>query len=176
MNTSRVIAFVVASIVSTATIIGAQAASSRPQGAARAGHAANGGKGQNGLLRGVKLSDTEKAKLKEIHGSYRTRTQALRESLKPAMQDARAARQKGDTASVRAVLERTSGDRATFRALMERQRTDLRAALSPEHQTQFDANVRQVNQRHAAKAKHGRASKAHGRRGGRGIGGRIPNV
>ena len=78
----------------------------------------------------------------------------------PAMQEARAARQKGDTATMRAVLERTKGDRAKLRALMERQKTDVRAALSPEHQKQFDANVQQASQRRAAMAKKGRGNHA----------------
>jgi Spy/CpxP family protein refolding chaperone len=104
----------------------------------------------------VQLSTAEKSKLKEIHAGYRTQTQSLRESLKPAMQEARVARQKGDTAAMRTVLERTKGDREKLRSLMDRQKADLRAALSPEHQKQFDANVKQASQGRGAHAKKGR--------------------
>ena len=77
MNKSRAIAFVVATIVSTATIGGAQAASPRAPGSARAGQAANAGRHQKGLLRGVQLTDAEKSALKEVHGRYRSRSQSL---------------------------------------------------------------------------------------------------
>ena len=176
MNKSRAIAFVVAMIVSTATIGGAQAASPRAPGSARAGRAANAGRHQKGLLRGVQLTEPEKSALKEIHGSYRSRTQPLRESLKPAMQEARAARERGDTAAVRAAVERTKGEREQLRTLMGQQKADFRAALSPANQRQFDANVQQASQRRAAKGKRGRGGKAHGRLRGRGIGARTPNA
>ena len=176
MNKSRAIAFVVATIVSTATIGGAQAASPRAPGSARAGQAANAGRHQKGLLRGVQLTDAEKSALKEVHGRYRSRSQSLRESLKPAMQEARAARQRGDTAAARAVLERTKDEREQLRTLMGQQTADLRAALTPANQRQFDANVQQASQRRAAKGKTGRSSKGHGRRRGRGIDARTPNA
>jgi hypothetical protein len=125
--------------------------------------------GRPGLLRGMKLSEVEKARMKEIHGNYREEAKALRESLRPAMQEARAARQKGDTVTARAVRERTKGDREKLRGLTERHMTDVRAALSPEHQKQFDANVQRVRQRRAEGMKKGgmgkRQQRAHeGRR------------
>lgn len=178
MHKSRVIALVVASIVSTASFAGAQSATPGTVASAHAGRAAKDGKGHGGLLRGVKLSATEKVKVKEIRGSYHAQAKALHESQKPAMQEARAARQKGDTASLRAVHERTKGDREKLRALMERQRTEVRAALSPENQKQFDANVQQASQRRAAMAKNGRGDHGQLRRGGRGLGfgTRLPNA
>ena len=178
MHKSRVIALVVASIVSAASFAGAQSATPDTVASARAGRVAKAGKGPGGPLRGVKLSAAEKTKVKEIRGSYRPQAKALHESLMPAMQEARAARQKGDTATMRAVLERTKGDREKLRALMERQKTDVRAALSPEHQKLFDANVQQASQRRAAMAKKGRGNHAKLHRGGRGLGfgKRLPNA
>jgi Spy/CpxP family protein refolding chaperone len=116
------------------------------------------GMGRDGLLLGLKLSAAEKAKVKEIRVSYRTQAKAEHESLMPAMQEARAARQKGDTATARAVLERTKGDREKLQVLMERQKADIRAALSPENQTQFDANVQQMSKRRAEMARKGRGN------------------
>ena len=71
MHKSRVIALVVASIVSTASFAGAQSATPGAVGSARAGRVAMAGMGRDGLLRGVKLSAAEKTKVKEIRGSYR---------------------------------------------------------------------------------------------------------
>ena len=155
MRTSFIMVLVVAAVASTATIASAQV--ERP-GTAREQRAGRGGR--DGLLRGITLSDAEKSKLKEVHTRYRTEGKALRESLKPAMQEARAARQKGDTSAARAVFERTKGDREKVKALMDRQKSDLRAALSPEHQKQFDTNAQLVSLRRAEGAKRGRAGKA----------------
>jgi Spy/CpxP family protein refolding chaperone len=162
MQKSRVIALVVAAIVTTASFVGAQSA---PAGAAfgRAGRGANAATGQFGLLRGITLSAAEKAKIKEVRVSYMAQLKELRESLNPAMQEAQAARQKGDSAAMRAVFERTKDDREKLRALMVQQQADLRAALSPENQTLFDANVQEAK-------KHG-VGQGQLRRGGRGLGG-----
>jgi Spy/CpxP family protein refolding chaperone len=169
MRKSRVIAFVIASLVSTASFAGAQA----PAGGAEAGRHAmgrgvEGGRGQRGLLRGITLSDAEKAKLKEIHGRYETEGKSLRESLRPVMQEARAARQKGDTAAVRAVRDRNKATFDKVQALRTREQADIRAALTPEHQKLFDANVQQMAQRRAEWQKNGKggAGGFRGRRSG----------
>lgn len=161
MQKSRVIALVVAAIVTTTPFVGAQSASAGAA-SARAGRAANAATGQFGLLRGITLSAAEKAKIKEVRGSYMAQVKELRESLNPAMKEAQAARQKGDSATMRAVFERTKGDREKMRALMVRQQADLRAALSPENQKLFDANVQE--------AKQNGGGQGQLRRGGRGLG------
>ena len=166
MRKSRIIAFVVASLVSTASFAGAQA----PAPGAQAGRGAmwrgmQGGRGERGLFRGIKLSDTEKAKLKTIRAKYAPEQKQLRESLKPAMQEARAARQKGDSVAAKAAFDRTKDGREKMKALMDRERAEVRSALTPENQKQFDANVQKFAQRRAEWEKGGK--KDHrGRRNG----------
>lgn len=170
MRNSHVAALVVAAIVATATFAGAQASTQRADRASRVENRAKGrgmdGRGaRGGLFRDIKLSATEKSKVKEIHGKYRSEAKAMHESLKPAMTEARIARQKGDTAAARATLERTKGDRETLRALMAREKTEIRSALSAENQKQFDANVQQVVQRRADGAKQGKGRAGNYHRG-----------
>ncbi len=103
--------------------------------------------------------------MKEIRGKYRTEAQSLQESLRPAMQDMRAARQKNDSVALKAAWDRSAGDRQKLQALMQRERADIRTALSVEHQAQFDANVKQLEQRRAGRTKDRkghRARKANG--------------
>jgi len=83
-------------------------------------------------MRGIKLSDAEKARVKEIRGKYQTESKTLRES----------------------------GDRQKLAALKQRERAEIRTALTPEHQTQFDANVTQRAERRAERRKE----KGHGPR------------
>jgi Spy/CpxP family protein refolding chaperone len=157
MRKSQVIGLVVASLVSAASF--AQAQTSAPNarqerhGAARG---MEGRQGRGGLFRGITLTDAEKAHVKQVHAKYSAEAKTLRESLRPAMQDARAARQKGDTAGVKAAWNRTEGDRTKLRALMDRERTDIRAALTPEHQRTFDANAKQLAERRTELGKNGK--------------------
>jgi Spy/CpxP family protein refolding chaperone len=160
MRKSRVIALVVASLVSSASF--AQAQSAQPATAARhemrGMHGMRGERGAGGALRGIKLSDAEKAQLRTIHGKYAAEGKSLRASLKSARQEVRADRQKGDTAAARAVWDRNKTGREQMMALRAREQSDVRGALSPENQTLFDANV----------AKHAARKGPKGDRRGRG--------
>jgi Spy/CpxP family protein refolding chaperone len=160
MRKSRVIAVVVASLVSSASFAQAQSAPT----AQVTRHEMRGERGRPFALRGIKLSDAEKAQLKAIHGRYATEGKSLRQSLKPAMQEARAARQKGDTAAAKAVWERNKTGREQLQALHAREQAEIRAALSPENQKLFDANVAKRDERRAEHGKRGHA----GRRGANG--------
>jgi Spy/CpxP family protein refolding chaperone len=169
MRKTRVLALVVASLVSTASFAGAQAPSAGAQGGRPAmGRGMEGRRGgeRGGALRGLKLSDTEKAKVKEIHTKYAAEGKTLRESMKPAMQEARALRQKGDTAGLRALWDRNKSGRDQMQALQVRQQTEIRTALSPENQKLFDANVQEQAKRRAEREKSGKVDGRGERRRG----------
>jgi Spy/CpxP family protein refolding chaperone len=173
MRKTRVLALVVASLVSTASFAGAQAPSAGAQGGRPAmGRGMEGRRGgeRGGALRGLKLSDTEKAKVKEIHTKYAAEGKTLRESMKPAMQEARALRQKGDTAGLRAMWDKNKAGRDRMQALQVRQQTEIRTALSPENQKLFDANVQEQAKRRAEWAKNGKAGGHGARRGAAKVG------
>ena len=144
----RLIAIVLASMAAAAPFAGAQAAA----GANGARRAERGGM-RGEMLRGLNLSAAEKAQVKSVHQKYAAETKTMRESLRPAMQEARADRQKGDTAAARAVFERSKSSRESLRVVMERERNEMRAALTPANQRQFDANVKQAA---AARGKKGK--------------------
>jgi Spy/CpxP family protein refolding chaperone len=164
MRKTRVIGFAIVSLLTVGAVAQAQTgAPEAPQARQQRGGRYEGGRGR--LLRGIKLSDAEKARVKEIRGKYRTEAQSLQESLRPAMQDMRAARQKNDSVALKAAWDRSAGDRQKLQALMQRERADIRTALSVEHQAQFDANVKQLEQRRAGRTKDRkghRARKANG--------------
>jgi protein CpxP len=110
-----------------------------------------------GLLRGITLSDAEKANLKAVHQKYAPQMKSLREQFKPQREAMRAARQRGDTAAVRALREKNGpAEREAFKRIADAQRNDLRAALSAENRTKFDTNAAQMQKRMAKRAgKHG---------------------
>jgi periplasmic protein CpxP/Spy len=168
MRNSRVLALVVASLVSTASFAGAQAPATGQQGGRHAmGRGIEGRRGGpgGGALRGLNLSETEKAKIKAIRSKYDAEAKSLRESLKPTMQEALALRQKGDTAGMRALFEKNKPAHDQLQALQVRQQADIRAALSAENQKLFDAKVQEQAKRRAEFGKNGKAGKQGGKRG-----------
>jgi len=117
MRKAHVIGIAMISLLTVGPIVQAQTpAPSAPQ--ARQQRHGRFEKGRGRLLRGIKLSDAEKARVKEIRGKYQTETKTLRTSLRPAMQDMRAARQKHDTVAMKAAWDRTAADRQKLDALM----------------------------------------------------------
>lgn len=112
------------------------------------------------LFKGIQLSDAEKANVKAVREKYAPQMKALRAQFKPQMQQARQARQRGDTAALKSMWSQTSAQRDQMKKLLESERNDIRNALAPEHRAQFDANVTRTEQRVAK-----RASKAWAKRG-----------
>jgi Spy/CpxP family protein refolding chaperone len=172
MRKTRVLALVVASLVSTASFAGAQA----PAAGAKAGRHAMGrgmeGRREGGrggfALRGLKLSDAEKASIKTIDAKYAAEGKTLRESMKPTMQEARTLRQKGDTAGLRALWAKNKPARDQMQALQVRRQAEIRGALSAENQKLFDANVQKQEKRRAEWEKNGKQGKGrHGALRGR---------
>jgi hypothetical protein len=64
---------------------------------------------------------------------------------------------------LKAVWGQSAAQREQAKKLLEAERNDLRAALTPENQVKFDANVKQLEQRVAQRGQRG--FKKGGRRG-----------
>jgi Spy/CpxP family protein refolding chaperone len=117
------------------------------------------------LLQGITLSEDQKVKLSELQNQRRTAMQASREAHRAAIQSAREARARGDTATLEAQM-------SAMRQQMERSRetylASVRSLLTTEQQTQFDANVAEMQKQRAERGgKEGRRGH-EGRRPGRG--------
>jgi Spy/CpxP family protein refolding chaperone len=96
------------------------------------------------LLRGITLSDAERANVRAVHTKYASQEQALRTQTRTESQDARAAQQRGDTAALRSLRANMTAQR---QALMQSERNDVRNALTPANQAKFDANVQAMQAR-----------------------------
>ena len=169
MRKSRVVGFAIAGILFAGTVAEAQSANTEPRPRRHATERA--GRVRDGLLRGIMLSDAEKAQVKAIHTRYAAEAKPLRDSLRPALQKLRAARQARDSAAVKVALEQATVERKKISAVMERQRAEIRSALTPENQKLFDANAKTLEQRRAEWSKNGKGMRGDrpGRRGRRGV-------
>ena len=164
MRRRSVIGLAVVSLLSAGSLAHAQSTAPSP---ARERHAMRPrieGRMNRGPLHGIALSGAEKTQVKEVRAKYATESKSLRETLRPAMKEARDARQKHDSNAVKAAWDKTAETRKQLQALTTREQTDIRAALTPEHQQQFDANVKQMEQRRAERAATGKTHRSGARR------------
>jgi periplasmic protein CpxP/Spy len=150
----------------------AQADSARRQGDMRRGDRSRGERGKlrqagmRGIFRGIDLTQAQRDQIKTVNEKYRAQFQTIQESLKPDLQAAKEARQRGDTVAARTAFERTKPARDRMQALMQQQRTEVRALLTAEQQKTFDANIAQMKDR--MEKRGDRADKGRRNRGARG--------
>jgi Spy/CpxP family protein refolding chaperone len=140
----------------------------RPKAGEQRGWERGEGRGRRGgpeglLLKGITLSDAQKAKLQELRKSQRDEMKNSREANRSTFEAARAARQKGDTAAARAAFEQI---RAQGEAQRAKHVAALRSVLTADQQKQLDANLAELKARQADRGE----GRAFGPRGGRGHG------
>ena len=102
------------------------------------------------LLKGITLTADQKSRIEALHKSGESN--ASREQFRKAMTDARAARERGDTATANARVREL---RSQMQAQRERQVASLRAVLTSEQQRQFDANVAEWKQHEKDRGERG---------------------
>ena len=106
------------------------------------------------LLRGITLSADQQQKLQALRPARGAQgaPDPQREKVRALMDEARAARQKGDSAGAAAKLQQA-------RTLMSQQRdqfaAQVRAILTAEQRVQFDKNVAEMKQRDAERGQRG---------------------
>jgi Spy/CpxP family protein refolding chaperone len=104
-----------------------------------------GGWGRGGGMRGmmfggITLTDDQKAKMKEISQSFRTRTQSLHEQLRAKRQELRQANNGGtfNEALATQKLQESAGLQAKLMGEQFRMRQEMLAILTPEQKAQIE--------------------------------------
>src|SRR6185503_10947273 len=107
-----------------AAVAGAQAPTQTPaqvpQQHARAGKGHRGKfakRGDRQLFKNIKLGDAEKANVKAVRQKYAPQMKALRAQFKPQIEQARQARQRGDTAAMKNLWAQSSAQRGQAKKL-----------------------------------------------------------
>jgi Spy/CpxP family protein refolding chaperone len=103
-----------------------------------------GGPGRGVLMRGITLSDAEKARLKALRPNKQSQLGGRRDQALNQRAAMRAARQRGDTAAMRASMQ---ARRMETQKAMEARNAAIRAALSPDNQAKFDSNIERYKNR-----------------------------
>jgi len=134
-------------------------ATQQPQRSELEGRGMRRGPGE-ALMKGITLTADQKARLKELRKS--DKDNPVNQQFRKAMADARAARQRGDTAAARAQMQAL---RPQMEQAREHQVGAMRSILTPDQQKQFDANLAEWKQ-HAAQRREGRDGGRDGRHAG----------
>ena len=144
MRKTMVIAALLAAVASTTAL----QAQGNPGGGRRGGMGMRGSPGMMDaeLLKGITLSDAQKAKLEQIREAERAKMQAEggRGGGRAEMDSVRAARERGDTATASRLM---AEQRLKMDARREAQITAIRGILTPDQLPQFDANVAELKKR-----------------------------
>jgi protein CpxP len=120
-----------------------------------------GGAADGFLLRGITLTEAQKTQLKTLRSAEHAKVKATRQSSKGQMSEAKAARQRGDTAAARAIAQR---NRMAMAQEREQHIAAVRNILTADQRVQFDKNVVELKARQQDRAAKG---DARGKRGGR---------
>ena len=114
------------------------------------------------LLKGITLTEGQRAQIAQLRKTQREQVASKREANKAEFDKVREARQRGDTAAVRAAM-------AQRRTQMEQARAQhvaaVRNILTAEQRVQFDKNVTELQARAAERGQ--RVGEARGKRGDR---------
>jgi len=148
MRSARSVLFGLLVLGGSAGVVHAQAAQTPQTRSHRNAMKAGRGPGgrERGLFRGIQLNDAEKASLKTVREKYQSQFKSMHDSFKPQREELRAARQRGDTAAVKAIWTKTADQREKMRALMTQERSEMRTALSADHRPAFDKNVAKLEE------------------------------
>ena len=116
------------------------------------------------------LTEAQRTQIRAIHERYQPQMQQLHATVRPHKQTARDAMQRGDTAAARAAREQARAameqTRAQRQQLHNTMQAEVRAILTPEQQTRFDAL--RASQRERMERRGPRGGGARGFRGPRG--------
>jgi Spy/CpxP family protein refolding chaperone len=162
MSSVRTLALGALMIVGVAGVSAAQSTTTPPTRAPRSGQmqSRRGGGGEFG--RDLNLTDAQKAQIKAIRQKYQPQNEALRAQAKPFMDAARAARQKGDTATARSNMLKARQVMDGGKSIHTQEQADIRAILTPEQQAKFDAHSKAAADRRSEGGKKGWSHKRAG--------------
>jgi len=158
MSSVRTLALGALMIVGVAGVSAAQSTTTPPTRGQRSGEMRRGG-GRGGFGADLNLTEAQKAQIKTIRAKYKPQNDALRTQAKPFMDAARAARQKGDTATAPAEMLKARNVMQGGQTFRNQENAEIRAILTPDQQAKWDARRKQMTER--GKGEH----KGWGRKG-----------
>ena len=98
------------------------------------------------LLKDISLTDAQKTQVKQLREANRGKMDANRDAMKKQFDEARAARERGDTTAARAIMQR---NRQAMEAARAQDIAAIRNILTADQRVQFDKNVVEMKKHEA---------------------------
>lgn len=105
-----------------------------------------GGPGRGLIFKDITLTDAQKTQLQGLRKAEHDKFDANRAQMKKDFDEARAARQRGDTAAAKAIMQR---NRQTMEQARTQQFAAIRNVLTADQRAQFDKNLTEMKQMQA---------------------------
>ena len=102
------------------------------------GHGGRGGEFGAKFAQKLNLTDSQKQQIRELQTSFREQNKAFFESARQTRQQAKAARDAGDTARLETLKGTMASQREQMKALHKQQRERIVALLTPEQRAQLE--------------------------------------
>ncbi len=118
------------------------------RGMRKSRHGKRGGR-DFAMARDLNLTEAQRTQIRAIHAKYQPQHRALRDRARPFLDAARTARQTWDSAGFRTNTERARQVMAGNATLRTQEQAEIRAILTAEQRTKFDAHIRQMSERRA---------------------------
>lgn len=99
--------------------------------------------------RDLNLTEAQRTQIAAIHRKYQPQYQSLRERARPFNEAARAARQNWDSVGFRTNTERARQVLASGETIRNQEKAEIRAVLTAEQRTKFDARQQEIAERRA---------------------------
>lgn len=94
------------------------------------------------FLRGLKLTETQRTQVRAIHEKYQPQMKTIHDRARAEFEATREARQRGDTAAVRAALQRSrQSTESQLSTLHEQMFREVRGVLTAEQRAKVDAKI-----------------------------------
>lgn len=122
-----------------------------------------GGRDGYALGRDLNLTEAQRTQIRTIHAKYQPQHRALRDRARPFLDAARTARQNWDSGGFRTNTERARQVMAGSATLRTQEQAEVRAILTAEQRTKFDARVKAMAERRSKMKSEGGRRRGPGR-------------
>jgi periplasmic protein CpxP/Spy len=134
--------FRIGAVAALLAVTAGAAEAQRGEGHKRGDHHEKGGQVLGRMADSLDLTEAQRTQIRTIHEHYRPQFEHMNATARTHMQQARDARQRGDTAAARSHREQARASMEANRAQNQQLRTamqsEVRAVLTPDQQAKFD--------------------------------------
>ena len=162
MNKSKWMSVAATLTLSTTLAFAAVAGEAHGKSGGNRGHGGRGGEFGAKLAEKLNLTDAQRQQIRDLQSRFREENKAFFDSARETRQQAKAARDAGDTARLEALKGTMASQREQMKTLRTEQRQRILALLTPDQRAQFEKMKSERKGKHGER--HGKGRRGQGRK------------